>query len=248
MGLLKTLDFLNDYHRSEVMFRTNQSKEPLAPDLAWRRMKRITSEIHNTIVPKVRELLEKEENRGKSHDEICALLLQSIYEENSGTSKPHPPLFEYNHNHAFLVYRIYYRGCALHPNVFPATPSYVQVPLKKPAKGAEKVPFIPLIPKKVISVEERRAMIKEVKDHTELLKEFEGVIPDEELAKRKRALYAALPPAPPPVSGAGSVADESAGGTKQKKKAKVAKAATAPAKAAAVAMEEEGDDWEKLAV
>jgi hypothetical protein len=44
-----------------------------------------------------------------------------------------------------------------------------------------------------LSDEERRAILKEVKDHTELLREFAGVIPDDELAARKRALYAALP-------------------------------------------------------
>lgn len=43
------------------------------------------------------------------------------------------------------------------------------------------------------SDEELGALLNEVKDHTELLKEFKGVIPEEELAKRKRALSAALP-------------------------------------------------------
>lgn len=49
-----------------------------------------------------------------------------------------------------------------------------------------------------ITDEERRALLKEVKDHTELLKEFEGIIPQEELIQRKKALYLALPPVPPP--------------------------------------------------
>jgi hypothetical protein len=33
--LLKTLDFLNDYQRQEIMFRTGTSKEQLPPVLAW---------------------------------------------------------------------------------------------------------------------------------------------------------------------------------------------------------------------
>lgn len=33
--LLKSLDFLNDYQRQEIMFRTGTSKEQLPPVLAW---------------------------------------------------------------------------------------------------------------------------------------------------------------------------------------------------------------------
>lgn len=46
--------------------------------------------------------------------------------------------------------------------------------------------------------EERRLMLKEVREHLDLLKEFEGVISEEELLRRKRELFLALPPAPPP--------------------------------------------------
>lgn len=42
----------------------------------------------------------------------------------------------------------------------------------------------------------RRAMLKEVRDHLEILREFEGVIPADELNKRKRELFMSLPPAP----------------------------------------------------
>jgi hypothetical protein len=45
--------------------------------------------------------------------------------------------------------------------------------------------------------EERRRALKEVREHLELLKEFEGVISDDDLLKRKRELFLALPPAPP---------------------------------------------------
>jgi hypothetical protein len=43
-----------------------------------------------------------------------------------------------------------------------------------------------------MSGEERMAILKEVEAHLGLLKEFVGVIPDDELAERKRALYAML--------------------------------------------------------
>mmetsp|Transcript_13804 Transcript_13804/g.32106 ORF Transcript_13804/g.32106 Transcript_13804/m.32106 type:complete len:310 (+) Transcript_13804:80-1009(+) len=48
------------------------------------------------------------------------------------------------------------------------------------------------------SPDDRRLTLKEVREHLDLLKEFEGVIPQEELVKRKRELFLALPPAPPP--------------------------------------------------
>jgi len=47
--------------------------------------------------------------------------------------------------------------------------------------------------------DERRSLLKEVREHLDLLKEFEGVIAPEELNKRKRELFIALPPAPPPA-------------------------------------------------
>jgi len=250
--LLRTLDFLNYYQRQEIMFRTNASKEPLAPDLAWRRMKLITREINSTILPKAKELIENDDNSEKTHEEICTLLLQSMYEESNENSKPHPPMWEFNHNNVFSVYRVYYRGVAVDPKIFPALPpKVVEVPLRKPANFrfvpnnvagcGDDVPSIPSIPLANMSIspgkgwnngeiseEERRAMLKEVKDHTELLKEFEGIIPDEELVKRKRALYLALPPVPPPAGPAGPAG----GGKKQKKKAKVATTAAAAVPAA----------------
>jgi len=46
------------------------------------------------------------------------------------------------------------------------------------------------------AAEERRALLKEVKDHLELLKDLESVIPASELQKRKKELFLSLPPAP----------------------------------------------------
>lgn len=238
IDLLSTLDFLNDYHRQEIMFRTNSSKEPLAPDLAWRRMKLIQREINQTILPQAKKFLEDDINKEKSHDEFCELLLQNMYEENNEnakeTAKPHPPMWEFNHNNVFTVYRIYFRGVSVDPKLFPPKlQRMVAVPLKKSDTFRHDnidAPSIPLANmtingkfhiKDEIAEDERRAMLKEVKDHTELLKEFEGIIPDEELVLRKRALYAALPPVPAPFGTAG-------GAKKQKKKAKIA-AAKAPA-------------------
>jgi hypothetical protein len=154
-------------------------------------------------------------------------------------------MWEYNHNNVFSVYRIYYRGTSLDPEIFPpVAPREVLVPMKKtdppPAAvaggsgvSAPSLPPAGLAVKveKAKSVEltdeERRALLKEVKDHTELLREFVGVVPDDELAERKRALYAALPPVPPP------------NGKKQKK---IAKATSADAAKTASMKDEDSDE------
>jgi hypothetical protein len=58
----------------------------------------------------------------------------------------------------------------------------------------------------------RLKLLSEVKEHLDLLKQFEGVISPEELAERKRKLYQALPPAPPAaVPGAADNAEAVAG-------------------------------------
>lgn len=115
-----------------------------------------------------------------------------------------------------------------------------------------------------VTDEERRALLKEVKEHTELLKEFEGVISDEELAQRKRALYMALPPVPPPANrrlrpeGRGGNIGNAAGGRRrggrmgngqgearqQKKKARAEAATDNIVNNSHPAMEVE--DWEKV--
>lgn len=45
--------------------------------------------------------------------------------------------------------------------------------------------------------QERRLQLQEVRQHLDLLKEFEGAISEEELTRRKRELFLSLPPAPP---------------------------------------------------
>lgn len=228
VDLLNTLDFLTDEQRQEIMYRTNSSKEPLAPELAWRRMKLITREIGSTILPQAEELIK--ENKDINHDEFCELLLQKLFDERKKEAllakpdskvmggaelpKPYSPLFEFNHNNVFSVYRIYYRGTKEDPNIFlPVSPMEVKVPNMKPSDAASvagatnnAAPSLPLEDLTIVkaksvllSDEERRALLKEVKDHTELLNEFIGVVPNDELAERKRALYAALPPVPSPV-------------------------------------------------
>jgi hypothetical protein len=51
-----------------------------------------------------------------------------------------------------------------------------------------------------IAAEDRRKILAEVREHLDILKEFEGAISPEDLAERKRQLFLALPPAPPAVA------------------------------------------------
>ena len=51
----------------------------MPPDLAWKRMKLITREMNQTILPKAKALIEQDDNSEKTHDEICDMLLQSMY-------------------------------------------------------------------------------------------------------------------------------------------------------------------------
>jgi len=250
--MLKSLDYLTFVQRQEILFRTISSKEPLEPDLAWRRMKLITREISTSILTaEYKEVIESDQNKDKSHDEICDILLQMMYDEsreNNETTKPHHKEWEYSHNNVFLVYRIYYKGVDLNPDIFPAIPpTMVSVPLKKPSNFRLSASNAGInLPSAVdLSDEDRRAMLKEVKDHTELLASFVGVIPDEELLKRKKRLYAALPPVPLPAMGGVE------GKKQKKKKAKVAAAKPAKddelekVKEESTAMEEEESETAK---
>lgn len=52
----------------------------------------------------------------------------------------------------------------------------------------------------ILDTYDRGRLLEEVKEHLELLKQFEGVIPDEDIASRKRELFLALPLPPPPAA------------------------------------------------
>jgi len=263
--LLKTLDFLDYYQRQEVMFRTIASREPTPVDVTWKRMRVLEREVASAVLPRVRAVLAADAAEGtgreRTHDELCAAVLQLAYDESkeaagagggAGAGRPRPANWEYRHNHVFALYRVYYRGTRPDPDIFPATPpKVVEVPLGTAVPGAPPgnvvgAPPPPAPPRpsvldeiKELSDDRRRAVLREVKEHTELLDTFVGLVPDEEMAAKKRALYELLPPAPLPFAKAEK--------RKRKKRAKeAAEAAAAAAKAqeeaaAAAAAEEEED-------
>lgn len=64
------------------------------------------------------------------------------------------------------------------------------LPLQNPYKPGP----IPHQQKAVVDdATERRALLKEIKEHIDILNEFKGIIDDEELAKRKKSLFELLP-------------------------------------------------------
>ena len=151
-------------------------------------------------------------------------LLQETSGDNQGKSnsgKLVPPNWGHAHNHVLLCFRLYYRGDQLDPDFpDPVPPKNIVVPATMPHKDAGAAPRPVLVNKPYDGdapgkggttartpqqaavhsnpSDERRRLLQEVREHLDLLREFEDVAPEEELANRKRELYAALPPAPPP--------------------------------------------------
>mmetsp|Transcript_9678 Transcript_9678/g.16103 ORF Transcript_9678/g.16103 Transcript_9678/m.16103 type:complete len:303 (+) Transcript_9678:156-1064(+) len=84
----------------------------------------------------------------------------------------------------------------------PQAPVLVTAKLLKatPAASEETAPKEAADNKSDAPPEDRRLVLKEVREHLDLLKEFDGIIPAEDLVKRKRELFLAMPPAPPPAA------------------------------------------------
>lgn len=105
---------------------------------------------------------------------------------------------------------MYFKNARMDPDLPPATaPRDVDIPRERPGHRAsaaaatdqDVVADLEAIVSQDVkaSVEERRAILKEVREHLEILKEFQELVPEEELNKRKRELFLALPDAPPPA-------------------------------------------------
>ena len=123
-----------------------------------------------------------------------------------------------------MAFRMYYRGVEPDPS-FPAPdpPKEIVVPASKPKTGGDTGFYLAMHGsdangesnldkgdfswpvQEVEPAEERRQILHEVRDHLDLLKQFEGVIGEEALKKRKRDLFAALPSAPPSLTARGKI-------------------------------------------
>mmetsp|Transcript_27342 Transcript_27342/g.78805 ORF Transcript_27342/g.78805 Transcript_27342/m.78805 type:complete len:346 (-) Transcript_27342:1982-3019(-) len=115
-----------------------------------------------------------------------------------------------------------------------------QLASSSPARGGKKWAG------RQLDDETRRAMLKEVKDHLDVIKQLEGIMPPTEAQQRKRALYAAMPPPP------GSYKKARKGNTTIAVPAAVAsspkKAAAKPAAAAAAAAAASDDEDSEEAI
>lgn len=222
LALLETLDFIPANLRKEVLWRTGTSKEAMNNEIAWKRSRAITKELAK-IAMNVQPLV----NMGMSHTQACDAIVQEQYEstvkESKGSSteetasKERPALWEHSHNHLMMAYRLYYKGDKLDPDFPPPCPPVaIVVPAERPqggenghfvaASGASGNPVTDSVGGGIQQLNtgpgaERQRLLSEVREHLDLLKEFEGVIPQEDLNERKRELFLALPPAPPPAHG-----------------------------------------------
>jgi hypothetical protein len=215
VALLDSLDFLYPHQKAEVLWRTASSKEQLDPDIAWKREKGIEKEMA-VLGKKIHKFVAK----AQTHEEAVSMLIQDLYESLTGFfGKPYPLNWEHAHNHVVMAYRMYFRYDQLDTSFpLPISPREIEVPMERPkvarpskaaaarARNGEagddnEQPAIDvadiLDEAKNSIVEERRKVLQEVREHLDLLKEFDGVISEEDLAKRKRELFMALPPAPP---------------------------------------------------
>jgi hypothetical protein len=130
--------------------------------------------------------------------------------------KPYPPNWEHAHNNILMAYRMYYRGTEPDPTFPPPEPpKEIVVPASKPKREGNDQPYYLAVKDEeaaggtsrdgdVMDILEpgpdRRLVLEEVREHLNLLREFEGVISEDALNKRKRELFAALPSAPPSTS------------------------------------------------
>lgn len=122
---------------------------------------------------------------------------------------------------------MYYKNGRIDPDLPPAiAPRAIEIPMERPRRAAVSgtvVATVASLPAAAAdggggdqavvadleamvsqdvkaSVEERRAVLHEVREHLDILKEFQELVPEEELKKRKRELFLALPDAPPPAA------------------------------------------------
>jgi hypothetical protein len=172
----------------------------------------------------------------------CCSLQQEIVSGQKG--KPFPPNWDHSHNNVIMAYRMYYQGSE-RDSTFPPPdpPKEIVVPASKPKTGTDTAYYIAMnnaadgtgeatateggpnedeavdLAVDAESAEERRQILHEVREHLDLLKQFEGMISEDLLKKRKRDLFSALPSAPPSSSSRGKLRREESTETPKKARA-----------------------------
>jgi hypothetical protein len=199
---------LQPEERAQVLWRKMTTKEPLGPETAWKRVRTIEKELES-LADAIRPLLQA---GGRSEEQaIDEYIAQAFEASNKASHRAPTRMWGYTHNHCLLCYVMYFKNARMDPDLPPATaPRDVDIPRERPGHRAsaaaaatdqDVVADLEAIVSQDVkaSVEERRAILKEVREHLEILKEFQELVPEEELNKRKRELFLALPDAPPPA-------------------------------------------------
>jgi hypothetical protein len=111
-----------------------------------------------------------------------------------------------------MTYRMYFDGADPDEKLpEPAPFKEIVVPVAKPreddpayllkmAGNPEQAAAAALSQHQAESAADRLSALKEIRAHMDLLNDFIGIIPQEQLLKRKRDLYLAMPSAPPSTS------------------------------------------------
>mmetsp|Transcript_14629 Transcript_14629/g.14108 ORF Transcript_14629/g.14108 Transcript_14629/m.14108 type:complete len:333 (-) Transcript_14629:83-1081(-) len=225
VDLINSFEVIPPYLRTEIMYRTASSKLPLSADLAWRRMKLIDREIQKIIIPKIKPFLESDKDhkdicsefiqdqyeivsgvKGKKHPafwEYSHLNIFLAYKlfYDKGEMNPHLPSAR-DPDPNRVVPNKKPIGGEYPPGASSKDEDDNSIGRKAKSNGKENLdakiskhkPDTATRPK--TEADERRALLQEVREHLELLKEFEGIIPATEMSKRKKELFMSLPSAP----------------------------------------------------
>jgi hypothetical protein len=225
-ALLDSLTILQPHQKAEVLWRTGTSKQTMNADTAWKRRKLLNKEIEN-IRTAISPLLTGR-SHDQALDAYIQLQFEAVT-GNAGPAPQNWPHSHNNALMCYRMYyngteldptfpppnppKEIYIATEKPSSMMSATSGPVTIQIvptsAPPASGAgngsivdDKVDTKPAAVAKNTgsTADDRRRMLQEVRDHLDLLKEFEGLIPAEEYARRKRELFLAMPPAPPPHS------------------------------------------------
>jgi hypothetical protein len=225
--LLETMPGLRQKQREEIFWRTGTSREPLNPETMWRRARAVVvdvakladqiDELYRLLNPRVDHV---------THHSVYVRYIQKQYSDLNNTNTQYPRRFEFTHNNSLVAYKMYYnKGKQLDATFPKPVHCGITIPIVKPEGGvinysngsmggsgstaaASSGANAPAgggggggdgggRPEQQLR-QHRMDTLKEVREHLDLLKEFEGVVDSTVINERKHALFLALPPAPPP--------------------------------------------------
>lgn len=224
-ALVDSLEGVMPHQKAEILWRTGTSKEAMNAETAWKRRKLLNKELENIRVA-VAPLLANR-THDQAIDAYIQVQFETVT-GNTGPAPPNwqhahnnaimcyrlyyrgeeiDPTFP-EPNSPKEIYVAAEKPMDLSSPVLPeslangtalATSIIGNRPVEEPVDGQTVSGLGEQGNEKGINPECRRAILQEVRQHLDLLKEFEGIISEDDLAKRKRELFLAMPAAPPPA-------------------------------------------------